>query len=140
MAEVVNEAFRIMEIMEEKDLYPTEHFDCAKNVISSYPKSKIKVSTHKGKNERIPYEIVGASIWLTGIAMGGQYYRSLHSIIYRVIREELDVSIVRDAVRDTGKEMAKDPKVKKILIEIHKSYGRQKIPKKFKILEYLKGS
>lgn len=135
MAEVVKKALGILEIMREKDLYPTEHLDCAKEVINSYPISKI---TWK---EKTAYKLVAASIWLTGHFMGKEYRRSLYSIVWLVIEKKFGVQVFTDTVSGISEEMVKNSAdVRETLSKINEFYGNPEIPDRLRISKYFKRS
>jgi len=124
MAEVVDEAFRILETMEKGSLYSLEQLDCAKKVISSYPVEKIR----KG-SEKTAYYYVAASLWLTGYTMGEKYHQTYDSIAVKVIYHKLGVDVLLDYMRCIIKNMVKDPNVRKTLLKIYELYSKPEIPK-----------
>ena len=135
MAEVINKAIRILERMEKKGLYSTEHISCAKEIICSYPIFKIRERIKKTH-----YKYVAASLWLTGCIMGEKYYRTYHQILTEVIGMKFGVYIATSSAIKTSKGMVSDPNVKKTILEIWESYGKQEIPVRVRELNHLKRS
>ncbi len=138
--ELFSKDFSLKSLKNEK-LYSNEQIECAKEVIASYTVSEIEVPSKGIRSKKIPYEIAGASIWLTGIFMGKPYYKSIHFIAEEVMKKKLGVPLFPNTVKGLAYKMIKNPDVKKTILKIHEKYGKPKISKKLKkILEYLKGS